>query len=169
MKPTDTFCPPPLVQVQDIIAGVERQQQRAARSQDALHLAQDRDDVGTRDVDDRVKGGDAALRPVLDAQQELRARMERQPVRFLVRDLEPLLDAAREELASFLHADPARLVFVGNATSAVNAVLRSLPLKPSDELLTTDHDYNACRCVLQDTADRARARLVVAPPIRSGN
>jgi hypothetical protein len=60
---------PPLVHVHDIIADVERQEQRAARSQDALHLAQDYDDVWPRDVDDRVKGGDAASRPVLGVQR----------------------------------------------------------------------------------------------------
>lgn len=104
----------------------------------------------------------ACPRPVLAAQTELRARLEHQPVRFLQRDFPTLLDAARETLAAFLKADPAHLVFVANATSAVNAVLRSLPLQPGDEIVTTDHDYNACRCVLQDTAHRAGARLVVA-------
>ena len=35
--------------------------------------------------------------PVLEFQQELRARLERQPVQFFVRDLESLLDEARSE------------------------------------------------------------------------
>ncbi len=104
----------------------------------------------------------ACPRPVLEAQTDLRARLEHQPVRFLQRDFPTLLDTAREALAAFLKADPAHLVFVANATSAVNAVLRSLPFQSGDEIVTTDHDYNACRCVLQDTADRAGARLIVA-------
>ena len=62
--------------------------------------------------------------PVLAAQQELRARMEREPVRFMQRELEPLLDAAREQLAFFLQADPQHLAFVANATAGVNAVVR---------------------------------------------
>src|SRR5437870_5697153 len=41
----------------------------------------------------------ACPRPVLEAQQRLRERLERQPVQFLVRDLEALLDDARRALA----------------------------------------------------------------------
>ncbi len=104
----------------------------------------------------------ACPRVVLETQSELRARMERQPVRFLQRDLTGLLDAAREELGRFVKAEPENLVFVPNATAGVNAVVRSLKLQPGDELLTTDHDYNACRNVLAEAAARAGAKVVVA-------
>jgi isopenicillin-N epimerase len=101
--------------------------------------------------------------PVLDLQQELRARMEANPVRFLTIELQPLLDAARADVAAFVHADPDDVAFVPNATTGVNAVLRSLPLAPGDELLTTSHAYNACRNALAYAADRAGARVVTAP------
>ena len=104
----------------------------------------------------------ACLRPVLAAQQALRAELERQPVRFLARELEARLDAARAELAAFLGADPLDLVAVPNATAGVNAVLRSLALAPGDELLTTDHEYNASKNALDFAAGRAGARVVVA-------
>ncbi|MDA0841286.1 MAG: aminotransferase class V-fold PLP-dependent enzyme [Planctomycetota bacterium] len=100
---------------------------------------------------------------VLEKQQELRNRMERQPVQFLVRDLESLLNAARIELANFVGANPDCLVFVLNVTSAANAVLRSLEFEPGDELLTTDHEYNACKNILDFVAKRSDARVVVAP------
>jgi isopenicillin-N epimerase len=104
----------------------------------------------------------ACPRAVLEAQAEFRARMERQPVRFLWRDLPDLIDAARADLAQFISANPENLVFVANATAGVNSVVRSLALEPGDEILTTDHDYNACRNVLTEVAKRAGARVVVA-------
>jgi isopenicillin-N epimerase len=100
--------------------------------------------------------------PVLAFQQALRDRMERQPVQFLVRELEPMLDQARAALAQFTGARAEDLVFVPNATSGVNTVLRSLPLAPGSEWLVTDHEYNACRNALEFAAARAGAKVVVA-------
>lgn len=104
----------------------------------------------------------ATPRVVLEKQNEYRAQMEREPVRFFVRELEPLLDDARLTLAQFVHADPDGLVFVPNATAGVNAVLRSLDLDKFDELLITSHEYNAVRNVVEYVAGIAGARVVVA-------
>jgi isopenicillin-N epimerase len=104
----------------------------------------------------------ACPRPVLEYQQEWRARLERQPLQFLVRELEPLLDAARAALAQFVGASVDDLVFVPNATHGVNSVLCSLAFRPGDELLVTNHEYNACRNALDFVAERTGARVVVA-------
>jgi isopenicillin-N epimerase len=100
--------------------------------------------------------------PVLELQQEWRARLERQPVQFFVRELEKLWDNARQELSRFLGADPEGLVFVPNATTGVNTVLRSLRFGPDDELLVTNHEYNACANALRFAAEQTGARVVVA-------
>ncbi|MEO0971841.1 MAG: aminotransferase class V-fold PLP-dependent enzyme [Pseudomonadota bacterium] len=100
--------------------------------------------------------------PVLARQQAWRERMERQPVQFFARDLPGLLDQARQALGRFLQVSPEHLAWVSNATAGVNAVLQSLPLNEGDELLTLDHEYNACRNVLDYVAERTRARVKVA-------
>jgi len=101
---------------------------------------------------------------VLQVQADLRARMERDPVRFLSTDLNGELQRAREALAAFLGADPADLAFVANATSGVNTVLRSLEetLSPGDELLTTDHEYNAVLNAQRFVAGRRGATVKIA-------
>lgn len=112
----------------------------------------------------------ACPRAVLDVQREFADRMEREPVRFFVEDLEGLLDHAREVLGRFVNADPEGMVFVPNATAGVNAVVASMHLAPGDELLANDQEYNACVNTLRRHADRAGARVVIAPvpfPIRS--
>jgi isopenicillin-N epimerase len=109
---------------------------------------------------------------VLDAQQRFRNQLEREPLRFFNREFEPLLDRARETLAQFIGTDPAELVFVPNATTGVNSVLRSLVFEPGDELLTTSHAYNACRNALEFVAQRSGAKITIAPipfPIESAD
>jgi len=109
--------------------------------------------------------------PVLEAQQKLRSQLEQQPLRFFMREYEALVDAARSQLAAFVGADADELVFVPNATTGVNTVLRSvysstqersLSFNPGDELLTTNHEYNACRNALDFVASRTGAKIVVA-------
>jgi len=100
--------------------------------------------------------------PVLHAQQQWRDRLERQPLQFLGADIEALLDEARAKLASFVSCPASDLAFVANATTAVNTVLRSLPWKPGNEILTTSHEYNACRNALDYVAERENVTIVAA-------
>lgn len=104
----------------------------------------------------------ACPKPVLDVQTALRMEIEREPVRFFARALGTLFHEALAALARFVGANADDLAFVSNATTGVNTVLRSLSFEPGDELLTTDHAYNACRNALDFVAENAGARVVVA-------
>lgn len=104
----------------------------------------------------------AAPKAVLDAQRALRERLEHNPMAFFIRDLEGLLDASRARLAAFVGAAPTELAFVPNATTGVNTVLRSLRFAPGDELVTTNHEYNACKNALDAVAHDSGAKVVVA-------
>jgi isopenicillin-N epimerase len=102
----------------------------------------------------------ATPRAILELQSDYRARLEAEPVRFMVRELEAMLDASRAALAEFVGAAPDDLAFVPNATFGVNSVLRSLDLDKHDELLVTSHEYNASRNALEFAASLAGAKVI---------
>jgi len=105
----------------------------------------------------------AVPRPVMQTRQELLAQLNRDPVHFFFRVMQPQMEAARHRLGSFLNAHGDDLVFVENATMAMNAVARSVRLAPGDEVLTTDHEYGAVMRIWHRACERAGARLVVQP------
>lgn len=104
----------------------------------------------------------ACPRAVLEVQSELRDRMEREPADFFIRQLSPLLAEARETLGQFVGGRADDLVYVPNVTVAVNSVMQSLTFDAGDELLVTNHEYNACRNVLDFVAKRDGCKVVEA-------
>ena len=113
----------------------------------------------------------ATPRAVLEAQTVWRHRLERRPVELLDRRRDTLLADAKRAVGGFIGADAADFGFVTNATGGVNAVLRSLRFGPGDELVMTDHVYNACRQTIRllerETGTRtieARVPLPVSGP-----
>ena len=114
----------------------------------------------------------ATPRAVLEVQERLRREIERQPSEFMLRQLVPMvgaapptpgrLRAAAATVGAFLGARADDVVFIENATTAVNAVLRSYPLEPGDEVLITDHTYGAVAHATEYACRRAGARAVKA-------
>lgn len=76
--------------------------------------------------------------PVFRIYQELQRELEREPVDFIVRELEDRVRAVRERLGREFETAPDNLAWVSNATTGVNIVARSLP---PVEVLSTDHEY----------------------------
>lgn len=101
-------------------------------------------------------------RAVLDVAESFRLRFERDPIGFVVSELEAGLDAARAAAGRFLGADPQDLVFVKNATAGVNTVLASAKLAEGDEVLVTNHGYGACNNAAEEWAARSGGRVVTA-------
>ena len=107
--------------------------------------------------------------PVFEAYQAWQRELERNPVQFLARRFEGLLGEARAALAAFVGARAEDLVFVPNATSGLNAVIRSLRLEPGDEVLTTRHEYGAVAANVGVRRREARPRRAGrARCVRSG-
>jgi isopenicillin-N epimerase len=77
---------------------------------------------------------------VFDEYQRLQRELEREPTEFLTRRFGDVMSTARGALAAFLGARTDDLVFAPNATSALNSVIRSLRIRPEEEILTTKHE-----------------------------
>ena len=104
----------------------------------------------------------ACPRPVFEAYQRYQRELERQPVAFLAleRSFPARLDAARGALAAYIGASPDNLAFATNASSAVNAVARSLELAPGDEVLMGDEEYGGMELLWEYVAGRTGAKVV---------
>ena len=106
----------------------------------------------------------ATPKSILATQARWRSTMEEDPVYFNMEILPQMIRNSAERLATFLFTSSEQLVFVDNATTGVNAVLRSLlpVLRPSDEIVTTSHVYGAVWQTLQYLRDSTGVRLVTA-------
>jgi isopenicillin-N epimerase len=104
----------------------------------------------------------ACPKPVFAVYQAWQRELEREPVRFIGRRQEGLLNAARERLAAWINAPADEVTFIVNATSGINVVARSLDLKPGDEVLSLDLEYGACDNTWQHLCTRFGARYVKA-------
>ncbi len=105
----------------------------------------------------------ACPKPVFAEWQRWQAEMERQPVEFIGRRQEGLLDAARAELAAYVGCDAEDLTFVTNTTAAINIIARSMDLQPGDEILTTNLEYGALNYTWDYLCTRAGARYIQQP------
>lgn len=105
----------------------------------------------------------ACPKPVFDAWQRWQAEMERQPVEFIGRRQEGLLDEARAALSEYVGCAADDLTFVTNTTAAINIIARSMDLQPGDEILTTDLEYGALNYTWEYLCTKAGARYVQQP------
>ena len=107
---------------------------------------------------------------VLEEQSRLRRLIESDPVRFFERDYMEMMGEAIGKLSEFINADSEGLAFVKNTTEGVNTVLRSLKLEPENEIIVTNHSYQACWNAVDFVTERAGAKTVVVDiPFRVKN
>ena len=107
---------------------------------------------------------------VLEYQNKLRIELESDPVHFFDITSKKLWAEAIKNFSKFINADKEGLIFVPNATSGVNTILRSLDLNLGDEILVLDHAYQACWNTVDFVTERSGAKTVIVPlpyPIES--
>ncbi|HYC37042.1 MAG TPA: aminotransferase class V-fold PLP-dependent enzyme [Usitatibacter sp.] len=125
----------------------------------------------------------ACPRDVLAEQERIRGGMEARPDEFFRAQVMPAatlsqdgggvspspsaLSRARAELAAFVGAEAGSIAFVENATVGVQCALRSMSFAAGDEILITDHTYNAVRLMVEarcaETGATARTVCITLP------
>ncbi|HEX5029281.1 MAG TPA: aminotransferase class V-fold PLP-dependent enzyme [Gaiellaceae bacterium] len=105
-------------------------------------------------------GYGACTEEVFEEYRRWQLALERDPTDFFVRRFDDAMWHARAALAELVGAVPSDVVFAPNATSALNAVIRSLRIRPEEEILTTKHEYGA----ILRTLGFIRANVVLVEP-----
>lgn len=105
----------------------------------------------------------ATPKPVFDIYQAWQRQLEREPVAFVQRRQDALLDSARVRVAELFNVGSDTISFVTNATSGLNVIARSIPLKPDDEILTTNLEYGALNYTWDHLCRKAGAQYIHQP------
>ncbi|HEY2482249.1 MAG TPA: aminotransferase class V-fold PLP-dependent enzyme [Caulobacteraceae bacterium] len=88
-------------------------------------------------------------------QDRIRAEMERQPDEFIYANVTPKAEAVTPlrtvagQIGEFVGVAGDSIAIIENATIGIQSVLNSLALTPGDEVLITDHQYNAVRLAVE--------------------
>lgn len=107
-------------------------------------------------------------RVVQQVREEWSRRLNANPMDFFLRQFDGALNDAAARLGRFIGADLRDLVFVDNATVAMNVVAESLPLAPGDEIVLNDHEYGAVFRIWRTVCQRTGA-VLVSPTLGQGD
>tara|TARA_B110000196_G_scaffold105315_1_gene91428 strand:- start:21 stop:1184 length:1164 start_codon:yes stop_codon:yes gene_type:complete len=81
--------------------------------------------------------------PIFDEFLYYQRLLEAQPIAFLDENIDQNILTAREALSTFVNCNADDIVFFSNPTTAINEVMRSIPLNNGDEILSSTHEYGA--------------------------
>ena len=96
-------------------------------------------------------------RPVLHRLKQFQSDAEQRPDPFIRYTYPRLLDESREAVAEILHVPAGEVVFVPNATTAINTVLRALVYKKGDVIIHFATVYGAVEKTIRYIAETTEA------------
>lgn len=112
----------------------------------------------------------ACPKEVFDEYQRFQRLLESEPVQFMVKTGEELLDVSKQALADFVNCAKEDLVYTTNPSYAMNIVVKSLELNEGDEVLSTNHEYGAMDRTWNYYCGKVGAKYIqqeISLPIRS--
>lgn len=99
--------------------------------------------------------------PVQEAFLDHMKRDMAYPDRYIRQEQRQDIDAATAKVAQLVDCSPKNVVFVPNATSGVNTVLRSLPFEKGDKVLIQNTVYGACGNTVKFLKSRYGVEIIV--------
>ena len=106
----------------------------------------------------------ACPKVIFDEYQLWQKKLERQPVKFLdqFRDFGPNMTNVREALSKKINCNVNNLVPVVNATTGLNAIIKSLHFKKGDEVIMSNHEYGALEKTWQFIKTKYKIKITIA-------
>jgi isopenicillin-N epimerase len=104
----------------------------------------------------------AVPREVLNEKIRILSEIEKDPVGVFQHKIRRRWHRVVEQIAERFSLDPSGVAIIENATDGVNAILRSLPLAPGDEILLTSMTYGAVAKAARHIAEKQGAHVTLA-------
>ncbi|KAL6704908.1 hypothetical protein ACN47E_007453 [Coniothyrium glycines] len=111
-------------------------------------------------------------RIVRDTMRAFQDRAEARPDRFIRYDYPSHLDESREAMAKLLNTPSSTLVFLPNATTGINTVLRNLTFAQGDHILYFATIYGACEktvAYITETTAASSVKLSYTYPVEDAD
>jgi len=106
----------------------------------------------------------ACPKVIFNEYQSWQKKLENQPVKFLdqFRDFGPNMTNVREALSKKINCNVNNLVPVVNATTGLNAIIKSLHFKKGDEVIMSNHEYGALEKTWQFIKTKYKIKITIA-------
>ena len=106
----------------------------------------------------------ACPKKIFNEYQSWQKKLENQPVKFLdqFRDFGPNMTNVREALSKKINCNVNNLVPVVNATTGLNAIIKSLHFKKGDEVIISNHEYGALEKTWQFIKTKYKIKITIA-------
>ncbi|KAH8685496.1 pyridoxal phosphate-dependent transferase [Tricladium varicosporioides] len=91
--------------------------------------------------------------PVIGEQRRYQQQELERPTKFIIYDLPPLIDQARTAVAPLLGVRTDEVVFIPNATTGINIILRNLKFEQQDVIVHFSTIYAACEKTIASVAE----------------
>ncbi|OCL02507.1 PLP-dependent transferase [Glonium stellatum] len=99
-------------------------------------------------------------KPIRDVMRQIQDQTEARPDAFIRYTYKELLDESRGAMSTMLNVPVDTLVFVPNATTGINTVLRNLVFEPGDKIMYFATIYGSCEKTVEYITETTPAKAV---------